>query len=164
MKIAITEEMKLENEWFAEAKKQTLETLPAFINHVMNDYIHDYGTVVHAISACAIAAARAADNCEGARGGITGFQASFVMWDFVKQLSYPNNKAGLKILDYDKLLFPQYAYAFEKTITEATWKAIQKNAQEQLETHKTAHPNVVAHWKSIVDGQLPFGFTIEGER
>ena len=44
-KIAITEEMHLEKEWFANAKKQTLETLPAFMNHVLNDYCHDYGTI-----------------------------------------------------------------------------------------------------------------------
>ena len=56
-KIVVTEEMRPEKEWFAEAGKQTVETLPAFINHLMGDYEHDYGTVVHAISACAVAAA-----------------------------------------------------------------------------------------------------------
>lgn len=38
-KIAITEEMHIEKEWLEQAKKQTLETLPDFMNHVMNDYI-----------------------------------------------------------------------------------------------------------------------------
>ena len=38
-KIVATEEMHLEKEWFEEAGKQTLETLPAFMDHVLNDYI-----------------------------------------------------------------------------------------------------------------------------
>lgn len=163
MKIAITEEMHIEKDWFAEAKKQTLETLPAFINHVMNDYIHDYGTVCHAISACAIAAAWAADEEKGACGGITGFQAGFVMWDFIRQWSYTNNKTALKIVDYDEMLFPQYEYKFQKTMQKATWEAIQAEAQKNLESTKSAHPDVVAHWRSIIDGHVPFGYTIEGD-
>lgn len=164
MKNAINEEMHLEKEWFAEAKKQTLETLPDFINHVMNDYAHDYGTVCHAISACAVAAACAANGCEGACGGITGFQAGFVMWDFVKEWSYPRNKTALKIIDYDNMLYPQYEHKFQKTMNKELWECIQKAAKEKLsEKEEHVHPHVVAHWKSIVDGQIPFGYTIEGE-
>ena len=164
MKIAITEEMCLEKEWFAEAKKQTLQTLPAFINHVMNDYAHDYGTVCHAISACAIAAAWAANSSDGALGGITGFQAGFVMWDFVKEWSYSRNKTALKIVDYDNMLYPQYEHEFQKTMTKRTWESIQQAAKENLsEKIDYVHPAVVAHWKSIADGQIPFGYTIEGD-
>ena len=32
-KIKITEEMHVEKEWFEQAREQTLETLPDFINH-----------------------------------------------------------------------------------------------------------------------------------
>lgn len=163
MKTAINEEMHLEKEWFAEAKKQTLETLPAFINHVMNDYAHDYGTVCHAISACAIAAAWAANECDGACGGITGFQAGFVMWDFVKEWSYPRNKTALKIINYDDMLYPQYEHKFQKTMSKGMWELIQSEAKKKLELTEHAHPNVVAHWKSIVEGQIPFGYTIESE-
>jgi hypothetical protein len=160
-KTFVTEEMRPEKEWFKEARKQTLETLPKFIDHVMNDYVHDYGTVCHAISACAIAAAWAANECKGACGGITGFQASFVMWDFVKQWSYTDNKTALKILDYDKMLFPQYEDNFQKTMQKATWEVIQAEAKKKLESAKSAHPDVVAHWKSIVAGNVPFGYTVE---
>lgn len=164
MKIAITEEMRLEKEWFEEAKRQTLETLPAFINHVMNDYVHDYGTVCHAISACAIAAAWAANECKGACGGITGFQAGFVMWDFVVQWSYKNNRTALKIVDYDDMLYPQYGGKFQKTMSKSTWESIQNAAKENLsEKAEYVHPSVLAHWKSIVDGHIPFGYSIEGD-
>ncbi len=157
-KIIATEEMHLEKEWFAEAKKQTIETLPNFINHIMNDYEHDYGTICHAVSACALAAAWAADTSEN--GGITGFQAGFVMWDFIRQWSYTSNETGMRILNYDDMLFPQYADKFEKTIRKDTWTKIQDIAKENLETKTTAHPNVIAHWKNIVKGIVPFGYVV----
>ena len=158
-KVEITEEMHLEKEWFAEASKQTLETLTKFINHIMNDYEHDYGTICHAISACALAAAWAADKSES--GGITVFQASFVMWDFVRQWLKPSNETGMKLIDYDDMLYPQYGYKFAKTIREDTWKELQKVAQKRLEEKdEHVHPNVIAHWESIVKGVVPYGFTV----
>lgn len=160
-KIAITEEMHLEKEWFANAKKQTLETLPAFMNHVLNDYCHDYGTICHAISACAIAAAWAADGSE--QGGITGFQAGFVMWDFIRQWRYSSNKSGLKIIDYDNMLYPQYEYKFtNKEIPQSIWESLQKQAEELLREEKPyAHETVIEHWQSIIDGNVPFGYTVK---
>lgn len=163
MPIPITEEMHLEEEWFKQAEKQTVETLPAFINHLMNDYVHDYGTVCHAVAACALAGMCAADKTDN--GGITGFQAGFVMWDFIRQTNYPSNKCGLRIIDYDDLLYPQYRRKFEKTLSRATWNAIQKQAKKNLEEKESAHPDVVRHWQSIVDGTIPpFGFVVEEEK
>lgn len=156
--------MHPEKEWFEQAKNQTIKTLPEFINHVMNDYEHDYGTVVHAISACAIAATWAANKEDGARGGITGFQAGFVMWDFVRQFMYNSNKCGLNIIDYDKMLYPQYEDKFQKTINKSTWEALQEQAKENINDVKnhgrTVHPEIVLHWKMIADGHVPFGYTV----
>lgn len=155
----ITEEMHLEKEWFEDARKQTVETLPAFVNHIMNDYDHDYGTVCHAVAACAIAAMEAANNTPN--GGITGFQAGFVMWDFVRQVCYSSNKCGLRLIDYDNFLYPQYAYKYEKTISPATWKAIQEQAKKNLDDRDHAHSAILEHWKSIVDGKVPFGYIVK---
>lgn len=158
----ITEEMHIEKEWFQEAQNQTLETLPNFMNHVINDYIHDYGTICHAISACAIAAAWAADNSDV--GGITGFQANFVLWDFVKQWSCPHNDCGLKIIYYDDMLFPQYESAFDKVISADIWNSLQKQAKVYLsQRDKIATQDVKEHWKKIVDGVVPFGYRVEQE-
>lgn len=166
-KIAITEEMHIEKEWLEQAKKQTLETLPDFMNHIMNDYIHDYGTICHAVSACAIAAAWAADSTEN--GGITGFQAGFVMWNFVKQWSYSSNKCGLAIIDYDKMLFPQYKDEFTKnTISLETWEALQERAKELLAEKENGiipvSDCVYKHWKQIANGVVPFGYTVKEEQ
>ena len=161
-KVQITEEMHLEKEWFKEAKKQTLKTLPKFIDHIMNDYAHDYGTVCHAISACALAAAWAANEEKGACGGITGFQAGFVMWDFIRQWQYTRNKTALKVVDYDNMLYPQYEDKFQKTLTKRTWEGIQEEAGRLLQEAEAdpVHPDVKAHWESIVEGHVPFGYTI----
>ena len=159
MATAINEEMHVEKEWFKEAKEQTIETLPQFINHLMNDYQHDYGTVCHALSAAALAAVYAAD--KSPQGGITGFQASFVMWDFIKQWMYPYNECGLRLVDYDDMLFPQYQDKFEKIISPDTWNKIQEQARKYVGENDIVHPNVLAHWKSIINGEIPFGYVVK---
>lgn len=234
MKQVITEEMKIHEKWFEEAKKQTVETLPEFIRHLIEDYQHDYGTICHAIGAAGLAGMYAVENSP--TGGITGFQAGFCMCDIVRQWNFKNNKCGMKILDYDNLLYPQYSDKFF-TISKDTWSAVQKEASERIrhntDNHETylkemelyekaleqfrvdvkqfeaehpeyppyennpkfyqhldfgtgeewdaerkkeesgfmfeprkpyddvAHSDVVAHWKSIVDGNVPFG--LKGE-
>lgn len=162
-KIPINEEMHLEKEWFAEAHKQTMDTLPAFMDKIMNGYSHDYGTICHAVAACAIAAAWAANSAPS--GGITGFQAGFVMWDFVEQWSFSDNECGLRIVDYDKMLYPQYGYEFKKTISPDTWKRIKEKAKEKLASDgDSAHPDVVRHWMKIVDSDVPpFGYVVKEE-
>ena len=160
MEQKINEEMHIEKEWFAEAKKQRLMTLPDFINHVMNDYEHDYGTVCHAIAACALAATWAANNEDGARGGITGFQAGFVMWDFIRQFMYEDNKCGLRIIDYDKMLYPQYEDFFGKHISPEVHDALMKRSEELLKEKDHVHPDVIKHWKAIATGHMPFGYVV----
>lgn len=158
MKERITEEMHLEKEWFEEARKQTLGTLPEFINHLLYDYQHDYGTICHALSACGLAAVYAADASD--QGGITGFQAGFVMWDFVRQWMYHGNKTSLRIVDYDDMLYPQYDHKFQKTLHPATWEMLQKEANERIKEYPDANERVKAHWQGIVDGKVPFGYTV----
>lgn len=156
----INESMHLEKEWFEQAGKQTIETLPEFIKHLLNDYYHDYGTVCHAIAACALGAAWAGASAEG----ITGFQAGFVMWDFIRRWNFPNNESGLRILDYDNMLYPQYRYKFEKTIDHERWEKLQEMARKNLEEKGEAvHPDVKAHWESIVAGNVPFGYVVREE-
>jgi len=161
MKQQITEEMNLHEQWYKEAKKQTLETLPAFFNKLVNDYCHDYGTICHALSASAIAAATAMNKSPA--GGITGFQAGCVMWGFVRHWNHDGNKCGLSLKDWDNVLYPQYKDDFEKIIPGDVWVAIQKEARKNLDTVSGARPAVVAHWQSIVDGIVPFGYRVGGE-
>ena len=90
-----TEEFKsLKESWKERAKNMTLEELPAFIQELM-EHDHDYGTVCHAIALSAVATAWAANKT--AQGGITGFQAGAVMWEFIKNWSYSSNKTGMRL-------------------------------------------------------------------
>lgn len=147
-------------ELYKEAMKQTTDTIGDFVKHAMCDYPHDYGSVCVAVAACALAGVHAADSLP--QGGITGFQAGFVMWEFVRQMNYRGNKCGLRMIDYDNMLFPQYAHEFEKTISSDNWKLLQEEAKRRLEEDSEhEHPYVINHWKSIVDGVVPFGYKIE---
>lgn len=158
-KQVITEEMKVHEEWFKEAREMTMEQLPEFLRHLMEDYHHDYGTICHALTAGSIATAWAMDRHP--QGGITGFQAGFVMWGFIRNWSYESNKCGLKIVNYDNMLYPQYANSFEKTIRENVWKNLQNEAKKALEKEdQYTSEEVIKHWQSIVDGNVPFGYKV----
>ena len=160
-KLQIKEEDKLHEQWFLEAREQTLETLPDFLKHLTEDYGHDYGTICHAVTAAAIGAANAVNHSP--EGGITGFQAGCIMWGFIKQWLHNDNKCGLKLINFDDFLYPQYENHFEKTISKERWESIQREAQNHIENREQAAEHVIKHWKNIVDGKIPFGFTIKNE-
>lgn len=127
----ITEEMNIHKEWYEEANGINLEDLPNFIKRLTEEYHHDYGTICHAITASSIATANAINKSK--YGGITGFQAGAIMWEFIRHWNFENNKTGLKILDYDNFLYPQYGDKFSKTIASETWAALQKEAKLKIE-------------------------------
>ena len=60
------------------------------------------------------------------------------------------------------MLYPQYEYKFDKTISPETWSALQNEASRKLqESSGFVHPDVVKHWKNIVDGKVPFGYKVK---
>lgn len=82
------------------------------------------------------------------------------MWDFIKNWKKVDNKCGLRLIDYDDMLYPQYEEKMDKTISKANWEVLQKEAKKKLETVKEAHPKVIEHWQSIVEGNVPFGYKV----
>lgn len=143
---------------FQEAKKiNSDEKLIAFIKELMVNTKHDYGTVVDAMAAIAIAALEYANTFQG----ITGSQAGFIMWSFIREWKFKSNKCGLKLVDYDKMLYPQYKDYFEKTISAEIFKKLQEVASEKLKDTNHVHPAVIQHWQSIAEGQVPFGYKIK---
>jgi hypothetical protein len=132
--IALTEGSDQFNEilegWKKEASKVTIDTLADFLKSVTGDYAHDYGTICHAVAVSAVAAAKAVDKSD--QGGITGFQAGAIMWEFVRQWNYSGNKTGLKLIDYDNFLYPQYEEKFQKTLTPSVWAGIQNEASSRV--------------------------------
>ena len=128
-------EKNFREKYYSKAKEQTFETLPKFLNEMFQCGF-DYGSICCAVAASALAAANAANHHK--KAGITGFQAGAVMWEFIQQWNYPSNKCGLRIIDYDNMLYSQYNDKFEKTISKSTFEALQKQAQKLLDEDKAS--------------------------
>ena len=154
---AITEESKVHEQWYVDAKAMTVKALPAFIQKLTTEYQHDYGTICHAIAAAGIAAMWAVERAPC--GGITGFQGGAVMWEVVSH--WQNIEGPARLLEFEQMRFPQYASKFT-AIPKSAWEYVQKKATDDLAGDRTyMHPNVVAHMESIVAGTVPFGYRVE---
>jgi hypothetical protein len=155
----ITEESGLHIEWMREAKDMTLDALPEFLRKLTQDYSHDYGTICHAIAAAAVAAAWAVE--KSPQGGITGFQAGAVSWEMLKGWGgITLGETGSRIINFDDLLFPQYAEKFT-TIPEETWEKLVAAASVRLKDAEAfVAPAVLRHWKSVASGNVPFGLKV----
>lgn len=140
---------------WSEAGAQTPETLTAFMAKLHTDYQHDYGTVCQAVAMAAVGAAWAYDRGPG--GGITVFQSGAVMWEFIRHWS--GRKGAMRLVSYDDMLYPQYDHKFAKVLDPSTWAYLQNAAAEKLARRHGA-PEVRAHWQSIVDGVVPFGYRV----
>lgn len=153
----VTEKMKPQKEWFKKAHEvKSIDDIVSLAKELFEETQHDYGTVCHAVAALALAGAWY--GCQ--KEGITGFQAGFVMWDFIREWEFSSNKTGLRLTDFDDMLYPQNESKFEKTISKSTWKALQEEAAKMLKEN-FAVPAVKTHWQSIVDGKVPFGYKIK---
>ncbi|MCK5236919.1 MAG: hypothetical protein KAR06_08035 [Deltaproteobacteria bacterium] len=164
----ITEKDKaLINEWYKEAGGMTMEGLDSFLYRLTEAYVHSYGTICHALTAGAIATMYAMDKTP--QGGITGFQAGIITWDFIRRWKGWEDEP-LKLTRYNDMLYPQYAREFQQTISPYTWEWLQRKARELMSERSQAHPDtanahhqVFSHWQSIADGQVPFGYTVRKE-
>lgn len=154
----MSNEIKLRDEWMAEAKTQTLETLPAFIKK-LHEYPHDYGTICHAIAAGAIGAAWAVER--GPHGGITGFQAGCVMWCMIVGWGTVSESDMPQLRKLTDLLYPQYDQNWHE-LSKDTAAKLRDMARKNLESSPTAHPAVIARWQELADEKRPFpcGFVI----
>lgn len=145
--------------WYIEARDcKTPQEVAALVEHLGSGYVHSYGTICHAVAACAIAGATAMDR--GPSGGITGFQASAVMWQFVSK--WLQEDGPLRLVKYDDMLYPQYEPKFEKTISQNVADHLRKRARELLADF-SGHPDVRAHLEKVAEGEIPFGYTVAGE-
>ena len=138
---------------------KSFEDLVSFLEYVKDNCNTGYGTAPRSMAQASLAVAWYLADVFG----ITGFQAGFVMWDFIRDWNYSHNECGMKIVNYDDMLYPQHDDKFDKTISSNTWSALQTQAKKNLEETTYAHPAVLAHWQSIVDGVVPFGYTVKDD-
>ena len=136
----------------------TFDDLVNFLRNIQDNYNCGYGEAPRAIAQATLAVAWYLAN----EFGITGFQASFVMWDFIKDWLFSSNECGMRLVNYDNMLYPQYEGEFQKTIAPDTFDALQNKAKRLIETDGDhAHPAVIEHWKSIAAGNIPFGYVVK---
>lgn len=134
------------------------------IYHTLSDYLsqlfdreHNYETITKAFVAGLNACWQAMLNHD--LGCITGFQAGWILNRFFTE---QKNLACWRLLDYDKMLYPQYEYMFEKTINKDTWKFLQEKAKYMLSDEDFhVHEEIKEHWRSIAEGKVPFGFIVK---
>lgn len=155
---SIVEDDGLQKDWYAQARNVTAGTLAEFVRHLAEDYGHDYGTIIHACAAAALAGVRAVNSSD--QGGITGFQAGGVMWEFIQH--WMHKDGPMRLLEYEDMLFPQNAENFT-TISAKTWAHLQAEAQKRHLGDDMPSGPVREHWQSIIAGKVPFGFTVEPE-
>lgn len=160
MMTAVTEQDRdLIQSWY----NNEVESIDALIEELGNKYDHDYGTICHALAAVAVQAAKKMN--KQPQGGITGFQAGAVMWEFVRH--WMHLEGPMKLVDYNNMLYPQYFSSFDTVIDEEVWKYIQDKAKENLEKHldsSNVSADVLRHWNSIVAGIVPFGYVVQKEQ
>lgn len=153
----MTEEEYRKSVYTRAGEVKTTKDLVKFIEEVTT-YKHDYGTIVYGCYAAMKAAFNVVNRSP--MGGITGFQAGCLGWEAVKE--FLSIKGPAKLVKYDSMLYPQYADHFEKTIDKETWEHLQKEAKRlTAEEAGVAHPNVKAHWQTILDGVVPFGYVVK---
>ena len=151
------DEAEVRKLWQAEAEEQTLETLPAFLKK-LSEIEHDYGSIVVAMGAAALGAIRALNRSP--QGGITGFQAGCLMFEFIRGLNSEYRDAPLALLNFEWMLYPQYSPKFQKQFPKDVWEWVQNRAKAHLAESPDAHPEVLAHWRAIAAGEVPFGWQV----
>jgi len=109
---------------------------------------HDYGTCVYAMSL----AATATFNYVAHRLGCTGFQASCADMDILRRTRHL--ESGFRIIDYNKLLYPQYINSEHfPSVTDLLAEHKDRLAEQATENLKEADEFtsevVVAHWKKL---------------
>ena len=141
---------EIEKGWYEEVKTiNSKNKLNNFVNKIMTGYEHDYGTYVHAVAVCTKAFIRLYG------GGMTGFQANFLMWQLIRNTFNHDDKFGIQLIKYQDVLYPQLLDSFVVEFDKETHEKVIAEAKKLLEEHKDATKEVKAHWELLASGWLP---------
>lgn len=140
------------------SKVETQEQLNELLKEII-ERSHSYDSIVNGCFAGMVGAFNVINRSEN--GGITGFQAGYLGWAAIEK--FMSIEAPARILDFNKLLYLQHEDDFAKTISKEAWLNIQGKAEKNIKDHTNAHPDVIAHWQSIVAGKVPFDYIVTEE-
>ena len=134
-----------------EIESATFDNMMDIVEKYFHEYEQDYDSVVEITEACCEAMAWACSE----KLGLTGFQASCVGLLFLQRFNGIGKNVGLKVLDYDAMLYPQNAERFEPCVERSIFEGMQRQAianLNELENSRHVHPEVELHWRRIADG------------
>lgn len=150
----ITIQDREEESWYKQARTQTLDTLPIFINHLLNDYSHDQQTIVEAIVAGTMATISAMN--AHPEGGLVQSQTQALLGIFIRRWARIEGPA--KIMSWAGLLDPRNeAQVMGVPKSVADWLrdlAVKALEKVQDETHRD-------HLKILVEGKMPWGLKVQ---
>jgi hypothetical protein len=135
---------------YEEVKSTNVDTIKAFTDKVL-----EVPFSPHTITLLSLAGANTAKNSgkefdESMRApAFWGFLAEWMSW----------HGKRMAFMDYDDMLIPDRKRLFT-TINKEVFVDLQAKAKKLLE-HPDAEkidPEVKAHWQSVVDGKIPFGY------
>ena len=164
-KIVVTEEMHPEKEWFAEARKQTVETLPAFIKQSLSLFLNSIPIIfIHGFLK-PILVLRVQEQVV-----VNQSQTAFVVGLRPLTDEIPHDEASLKTGDAtirSVIGSPSSRNSARGNgmndraiVMVIVAHEMVDEASEGYPDKHPVHPDVIAHWKSIVDGHVPFGYSV----
>ena len=149
---------EIEKGWYKEVDTLTTQAkFNRFVKKLTSGYEHDFGTSLRALACIVNATIRFYG------GGLTNMQASYLMWQIIRTTFGKKDKLGLKLIEFEWLLYPQLLYRFDTIINDETHQKLIELAKEKIVANPKASEEVIEHWKKIMTGWLPDFVKLEKE-
>ena len=141
---------EIEDSWYKEIDTLTSKSkYNAFVSKLISGYEHDFGTSLRALACIVNATIRFYG------GGLSNFQASYLMWKILEKTFCIKDSVGLKIVRYEDLLYPQLVYHFDNELDKSQHEKLIELAKKNLVESTEAVKEVREHWEKIAKGWLP---------
>lgn len=145
-------------EWYAAAEQQTAESIGGFIRALASTKCEEKNGNIEMALASMVAALNVLEKEYGYK--FSQVQKECMAIEIQRALGLLQSKAGVHVLDYDDMLDWRLQIFFANLIGESAWETLQKEAARRLEKWPEADEKDRVHWQSIVDGKVPFGYTV----
>jgi len=149
------------------AEYRSLDDMGAFIKHIVTDYRHRdlrsvittcFLTVYHAIDKFMMSQY---DNEIVYKSDCGMFPVDLVVEDFVRWLEEETGEP-MDLVKIGRMLYAQNEEHCDKKLHDDDFAWMQKEAEKHLKGGHGSKENK-KHWQSIVDGKVPFGYTLWGD-
>jgi hypothetical protein len=143
----------LQEQWYEQARQQTLETMPEFIRYLLDEYSHDAQTIVHAMVAGCLATLSAMN--AHPEGDLGPSQSSQLLGLFIRKWARLDGPA--KIMSWAALLDPEYEDQCMR-VPEEVSLYLRSLARQVLDSKTYKNESHRIHLERIEQGEMPWGF------